>query len=103
MPQKYRLTVADLKAFRPDRRLSSVYFSLGIGKASRAGVACVVSKKVSLRAVDRNRVKRRTRAALTPHLARLSPASYVFHAKKEALSATSQELVRDIERLLARL
>ncbi len=103
MPKKYRLTVADLKAFRPNRRFSSAYFSLAVGKAGRAGVACVVSKKVSLRAVDRNRVKRRVRAALLPSLSRLAPGTYVFYAKKEALTATSQESVRDIEKLIERI
>ncbi len=103
MPQKYRLTIADLKTFRPDRRLSSTYFSLAVARASRAGVACVVSKKVSVRAVDRNRIKRRLRATLLPHLSRLPPASYVWYAKKEAATAAYAEVARDVEKLLARV
>ncbi len=103
MPKKYRLTVADLKAFRPLRRLSSAYFSLAISKASRTGVACVVSKKVSLRAIDRNRVKRRARSALLPFLSRLAPGTYVLYAKKEVLAATSKESSHDIEKLIERL
>jgi ribonuclease P protein component len=103
MPRAYRLTVADLKAFRADRRFSGSYFSLSVGKASRTGVACVVSKKVSARAVDRNRVKRRFRAALSPHLTQLSSGSYVWYAKKEAASAEYADVRRDIEKLVARI
>lgn len=103
MPQKYRLTVADLRAFRADRRLSSTYFSLSIGKAAQVGAACVISKKIAARAVDRNRVKRRCRAALLPLLPALSPARYVFYAKKEAVRAESGEIARDLQKLVERL
>lgn len=103
MPPAYRLTVADLKAFRADRRLSATHFTLSIGALDRVGVAVVISKKVAARAVDRNTIKRRCRAALHPLLRELPPRAYVFYAKKEAKGATSAEIVRDLAKLLDRL
>lgn len=103
MPAKYRLSVADLRVFRADRRLSGSFFSLSIGALDRVGVASVISKKVAARAVDRNRIKRRCRAALLPFLRELPPGAYVFYAKKEAVSATGAEIVRDLAKLLGRL
>lgn len=103
MPKKFRLTVADLKAFRPERRFSGALFSLAIGKAARTGAACVISKKVAPRAVDRNKVKRRVKAALSPHLSALFPAAYVFYGKSGAADASFAEAKRDIEKLLHRI
>lgn len=103
MPSIYRLTVADLKAFRPERRFSGELFSVAVAKALRTGFACVISKKVAPRAVDRNTVKRRVRAVVSPHLASLPPAAYVFYAKSGAPVATFAEVKRDIEKLLQRI
>ena len=103
MPKDYRLTVADLKAFRPERRFSGTFFSLAIGKRSRTGVACVVSKKVAPRAVDRNQVKRRAKAVLASLLSSLSPAAYVLYAKSGAVDAAFLEVKRDIEKLVTRI
>lgn len=79
-----------------------MYFSLGIGSGAGVKAAIVVSKKVSARAVDRNRVKRRARAILSGALAPLPPASYVFYAKKDAVGASFDEVKRDIMKMLAR-
>lgn len=102
MPKKYRLSVADLKVFRPERRLAGEYFSLGIAGADRLGAACVVSKKVAARAVDRNTVKRRVRSILITELPHLSPATYVFYAKKGVVEATFADIRKDISKMLAR-
>lgn len=103
MPKNYRLTVADLKAFRPERRFSGAHFSLAIATAPRTGAACVVSKKVASRAVDRNKIKRRVKAALVPLLPSLPHASYVFYAKAGAAAIDFAEAQRDIEKLVARI
>ena len=102
MPGIYRLTVADLQSFRPTRRIHGTYFSLAVAPGPVVKAAFVVSKKVAPLAVTRNRIKRRCRAALSPLIATLAPAHYVFYAKKEAVSASFPELKNDIAKLAAR-
>ena len=102
MPRTYRLTVADLKAFRPVRRLHGTLFSLGIAPAANVRAACVVSKKVSPRAVGRNLIKRRARAILSPLLPDLPAAHYVFYAKKEALHADFSSIKNDLSKMCER-
>jgi ribonuclease P protein component len=102
MPRINRLTVADLKAFRPERRLSGTYFSLGVARSAHAQVACVVSKKVAMHATDRNKVKRRARAVISARLATLLPLQYVFYAKKGAAQALFSEIQEDLVALIKR-
>lgn len=65
--------------------------------------ACVVSKKVAKRAVDRNLIKRRGREAVRDALKKsaAAPASYVFYAKKEALGAPYRDIAAEIRKLLS--
>ncbi len=66
--------------------------------------AVVVSKKVSAKAVDRNKVKRRTRSASLKALTDLKkPVAVIFYAKREAKDAEFIELKRDIEALFSKL
>lgn len=102
MPAAHRLTVADLRAFRPARRIHGAYFSLAVAPAPAVKAAFVVSKKIAPRAVTRNLVKRRSRASLSPLIARLAPAHYVFYAKKEAVAASFSEIKNDIGKLADR-
>ncbi len=103
MPKEYRLSVADLKVFRPERRLAGEFFSLGIARSDRRGAACVVSKKVAAHAVDRNTVKRRVRAILMQELPLLSPATYVLYAKKGVVEATFVDVRSDLVKLFRRV
>lgn len=65
--------------------------------------ACVVSKKVASKAVERNLIKRRSRAALQKHLTGTAPGSYVFYAKKDAAGASFASVEKDIKNLLSQL
>jgi len=66
-------------------------------------MASVVPKKISARAVDRNRIERRCRESLRKHMPLIrKPLALVFHGKREALAASFEEIRRDIETLLAR-
>lgn len=89
------------------RRYSGVYVSLSVAalpQATRSRVACVVSKKVSLRAVVRNRIKRRCREALAPLLKSVRrPLALVCNAKREAVEASFAEIRDDIARLVMRI
>jgi ribonuclease P protein component len=103
MPQKHRLTGAEMRTTRPARRAGGVLFSVSItpgGKAARFGV--VVSKKIAAKAVDRNLIKRRYRAALQKHVQRIPPGRYVFVAKRECASASAADMERDIAALVRR-
>ena len=61
-----------------------------------------VSKRVG-NAVQRNRAKRRMRAALTPMIANIAGGfNVIFVAKPEVLDAPFAELIRQMESLLQR-
>jgi ribonuclease P protein component len=104
MPKKQRLTGGEIRRLKPEKRLVSSLFSLSYARDAGAGkAACVVSKKVSARAVDRNTVKRRMRAALRS-LAPLPPrVSMVIAAKKAVMTVTYTELRTDLESLVSRI
>lgn len=102
MPKKNRLTGAEIRELRSPRRLHGGFFSVSIS-ASRTGsaqFACVVSKKVAMKAVTRNLIRRRCRAVLEKSAQLTPPGVYLFLAKKDAAKATYQELAHDIEALL---
>jgi len=109
MPRRHRLSRRDHEALgrSPRKRIGGVYFSLAIGASPRGtGVqtACVVSKKVSPRAVVRNRIKRRCRDVVRTLLSKGSfSGALLFTAKREAVAASHAEIKSDIEKLLSRI
>src|SRR3989344_2187940 len=105
MPKKYRLSRADFARLpKPARRIHGVYFSLTVTHSPLLGgtrAACVVSKKVSARSVDRNRIERRCRESLRPLLIQMKErAALIFYAKRESVAASSKEIQQDIRKLL---
>lgn len=104
MPKKNRLTGSEIRSLKPEKRLNTSLFSLSISKnGGGTRCACVVSKKVSPKAVVRNRVKRRMRAALLK-TAPLPPAvSLVLTAKKTAIDADFSAIHEDIVALVHRV
>lgn len=80
------------------------YYSLS--KRLRPGaerVACVVSKKVASRAVDRNKAKRVCRAVFAPHVREKDTQRFVVHVRKPALGAPHATLVREASELVRRV
>jgi len=66
-------------------------------------IGFVVSKRISKRAVDRNKVKRLLAEALRPSLGEFSPGwDIVFSARKDTLTADLRTLEQDIPALLRR-
>src|SRR3989344_5316401 len=106
MPKRYRLSHADFARLARIRsvRVHGALFSLTITpltEVSGVKAACVVSKKVSARAIDRNRVERRLRESLRPILPHIQkPVALIFHAKRGAEVASSAEITREVEVLL---
>lgn len=104
MPKKNRLSGTQIRRMRAPRKIHGSLFSVAIspleGKTAR--FACVVSKRVAMKATVRNLIKRRCRAALAAHRA-LLPGAYVFTAKKDAAIATYADIKRDVESLVKSL
>lgn len=104
MPKKHRLTGAEIRRLSPDKRLISSLFSLSRTKheGTTSKVACVVSKKVSSKAVVRNGIKRRMRTAL--HGVTLPVGmSLVLTAKRQAVDAPYAVIRADVAELIERL
>src|SRR3989344_5306477 len=64
---------------------------------------CVVSKKISPRATDRNTLKRRCREIFRSLLAGKKPLLIVVYPKKTALEASFADLSLEAERLLGKI
>jgi ribonuclease P protein component len=98
----HRLSAADFKSFRPARRSHAAHVSLSRAPSAdgRTHAAYVVSKKVSTKAVVRNRVKRRLREALRPLPLPSRPLTLVFTAKRSAADARHAEIARDVRELM---
>lgn len=96
-----RLSAAALRAFRPRKRIPGALFTLLFAASSAPPRAtCVVSKKVSAKAVVRNRIKRRCRAVLAH--SELPHADLVFVAKREAGRAVFTGIESDVRGLIRR-
>lgn len=107
MPRKRSLARTDFlrHAGTRARRFHGALFSLSVSAlpsgARGPKCACVVSKKVSPKAVERNLIKRRCREAVrTPILTSNKPLTLVFYAKREARGATFEEIRKDTTSLL---
>jgi ribonuclease P protein component len=104
MTTSHRLSSADFRTIRPRQRVNGIFFALSIAPHPRGlKWACVVSKKVSVKAVTRNLVKRRCRSALSSELKTFNePLALVFHAKRGAVGATFAEIEKDVRALIRR-
>jgi ribonuclease P protein component len=105
MPKKYRLSGEEIRKLS-GKRMHGKLFSLLVAPIPDDHQKCavVVSKKVSLKAVDRNKVKRRARnvlAKLMPQMQR--SVALVLYAKRETKDAEFAEISRDIEGLFSKV
>jgi len=103
MPKAHRLTREDFSSRPPTRRLHGALFSLSASPRASGGAkfACVVSKKVALKAHDRNLLKRRCREAARTYLKHLkAPLALVAQAKKQAVGASFADIREDIKNLI---
>jgi ribonuclease P protein component len=105
MPKKYRLSGEEIRKLS-GKRMHGTFFSFLVAPiaGSSAKCACVVSKKVSAKAVDRNKVKRRCRSVLAKRMPNLKkPLALVLYAKREAKDAEFSKIERDIDVLFSKL
>src|SRR3989344_2234430 len=89
-------------------RLHGAYFSLALFSIpegdSGPKAACVVSKKISPKAVIRNRIKRRCRESIRGCGSIMDNSNiYVFYAKKTASDSTFPHIESDIRSLIEKI
>lgn len=94
-----------MRGLKTTKRLQGAYFTLSysLKDGSKAGFSCVVSKKTAAKAVERNLIKRRCRAAALPLVRTLPGGMYICTAKKGASIATYRDLAADIRSLLSKV
>lgn len=90
------------------KREHGKYFTLSYGSLpsarERGKFSCVVSKKVSNKASDRNLIKRRCRESVREALKKANfRGAAVFYAKKDVNGAAFQDIKSDIESLVAKI
>ena len=102
MPRSSSLTNAELRRMRPGRKVHGRFFMLTRSPLfpPRPKCAVVVSKKVAVKAVKRNRIKRQGRSILATLLSELGSGAHVFTAKREAASASFAQMEADIRELV---
>jgi ribonuclease P protein component len=106
MPRKHRLSRADFSSIRQPRRIHGALFILSVSNVPEMKMkfACVVSKKVALRANVRNLIKRRCRAAFRSHISSLGDErQFVFTAKSRAKEASYADIAGDVKTLLSQV
>jgi len=109
MKQTGRLKRADFAALERSgrRRVHGAFFTLSISSLNadtETKYACIVSKKVASKAVERNRIKRLCREATRIGLSSSAqPRALVLHAKRAAKGVSSGELRRDVSVLLKKM
>jgi ribonuclease P protein component len=88
---------------RPQKTVSGAFFTISLLSSSTSSrFSCVASKKLSLKAVERNRAKRRTRAIATAVL-KGRPGAFVIIIKRAALEGAREALRADLEKLVERV
>ena len=93
---------------RARRQIHGTLFSLSVFKLPEAAeglkFACVVSKKASPKAVERNRLKRRCRECAHQALEKFNaPLALVFRAKKGSGGTSHASICRDVQALVEKL
>ncbi|HEY4511173.1 MAG TPA: ribonuclease P protein component [Candidatus Paceibacterota bacterium] len=105
MPKENRLRRREFPGHFAKRivgELLSISISPSVGSVEPK-FSCVVSKKISPRATERNTLKRRCREAFRPLLAHRQSLLLVVYPKKNALKAPYAELAREAEGLLGKI
>lgn len=99
------LKAADFAALRGGQRLSCRHFHVEFrpNAFATARLGLAVSKRVSKRAVDRNRLKRLARDSFRRWRSRLPCVDLVLIPRASAVPVAGAELLRDLDTLWQRL
>ncbi|RJR12878.1 ribonuclease P protein component [Candidatus Parcubacteria bacterium] len=102
----HSLSRAEIVAFQRTvrKKVHGELFSVAVAHGAATPslrYACVVSKKIARKAVERNRIKRLCRAALQKESKTIAkPLTVLLYAKGGAVHASSQEVSQEIQSLL---
>ncbi|QSH39179.1 ribonuclease P protein component [Candidatus Kaiserbacteria bacterium] len=100
LSKKHRATTATVvKTITHGKTRSAPHFSVRALSNSSPVTAVVVSKKVSPKAVIRNTLKRRIRAAIQP-LKFSKDTTFVIYVKKGVEDLTISEIQKELQELL---
>lgn len=104
-PKKQRLKRSEFnRFFRSGRRVHGPCFTVVYSPYSNFHASVVVSKKVSRKAVERNKVRRRTYAALTQLIKETGHTGvFIVVVKPSALEITSKEAKQTLRALIGRV
>ncbi|MER3546479.1 MAG: ribonuclease P protein component [Rhodanobacteraceae bacterium] len=105
-PQARLRSAADFGALRhAPGTFDTRYFLIRYGRGATAQARCglAVSRKVSKRAVQRNRIKRIARESFRHVRAQLPPLDILLIARVQAVDAPNQALRGDLDRAWPRL
>lgn len=109
MPAVNRLSHAEIEFVlkQRTRRINGALFTLVIGTlplSNTPKIACIVSRKISTKAVIRNRIKRHCREAVRPLFdTLLSSTVILFYAKKESRNASFEDIKKDTKMLIDKI
>ena len=105
MPKKNRVTVPVFNTLPryPLQRLTGIHASILLFPIEKGfKMACIISKKVFKRAVDRNLVKRRVRSIFFTYRTTV-PFLITVYPKKTALTISYSELEKELRELLLKV
>lgn len=101
LPRKKRIPRELFRAIlKSGRRFDSKFFSLLITPSETARVAVSVSKKVSKKTVVRNKIRRRTYAAVRDLIPALPNKLFLLIAKRNTDKLKGKDLQRELAELL---
>ncbi|MDB4939728.1 MAG: rnpA [Candidatus Doudnabacteria bacterium] len=90
------------KVYRSGKTLHTPALVIKFVSGAKTRVGMVVSKKVSKKAVERNRIKRALREKMRNGLPSLAPGDYMLVAKPTAASYKGKELSDQLQASLVR-
>jgi ribonuclease P protein component len=90
------------RVFDQRKAHANALFRIHYAPADTARLGIAVSRRVSLRAVVRNRIRRQIRESFRLHRAELAALDYVVVAKPDAADATRPELRAALDQLWQR-
>lgn len=100
LSKKQRLIVSEVESLKEGKSVFTTLISLRFKPASEFKATVSVSKKVAARAVDRNKIRRRTYAVLRNLVPAIKvPVFAMLMPKKEFLTATPAVILRELKAL----
>jgi ribonuclease P protein component len=103
LKKRDRLTARDILTLDQGKSVFGTLVSLRFRIMSRKKISVSVSKKISARAIDRSRIRRRVYGALDHSYGKVTrPIFGLIMPKKECATAEFKDICKDIESVFAK-